>query len=69
MQKMNRSTFAAAASEAGLTERMAMKVFDETADHFEKALDEAAGRMVEDGFKEVEKLKSEILRCGGYSRI
>ncbi len=69
MQKMNRSTFAAAASEAGLTERMAMKVFDETADHFEKALDEAAGRMVEDGFKEVEKLKSEILRCGGYGRI
>ena len=69
MQKMSRSTFAAAASETGLTERMAMKIFDETADHFEKALTEAAGKMVGDGFKEVERLKNEILKCGGYSRI
>ena len=69
IQKMSRSTFAAAASEAGLTERMEMKIFDETADHFEKNLTEAAGKMAEDGFKEAGKLKEGILKCGGYGRV
>ena len=69
MQKMNRSSFAAAAAEAGLTERIAMKIFDETADHFEKALTEAAGKMTAAGYKDAEKLKNEILKCGGYGRI
>ncbi|MCR4837307.1 MAG: hypothetical protein K5897_00010 [Eubacterium sp.] len=69
MQKMNRSSFAAAAAEAGLTEQIAMKIFDETADHFEKALTEAAGKMTAAGYKDAEKLKNEILKCGGYGRI
>ena len=63
------SSFAAAAAEAGLTERIAMKIFFFSSDQFEKALTEAAGKMTAAGYKEAEKLKNEILKCGGYGRI
>ena len=62
LSKMNRSTFAAAAAEAGLTERMAMKIFDETADVFEKSLSEATKTLEAAGFTKAGELKEKILR-------
>ena len=67
--KMNRSTFGKASEEAGFTERMALSIFDEVADHFEKALDEAVSELCESGFSEAAVIKEKILSCGGYGRI
>ena len=69
MDKMNRSTFGKASEEVGLTERMALSIFDEVADHFEKALDGAASELCESGFSEAVAMKDKILTCGGYGKI
>jgi HipA N-terminal domain len=66
---MNRDTFKNAASEAGITERMAMKLFDEAADDFENALSRAAEKLQETGISGVKELKRKILKNGGYRNI
>ena len=66
LQKMNRSLFAHAASEAGIAERMAMKIFDETADIFESALSEAAETLEASGFHKAVELKKKILEKAYY---
>lgn len=67
LQRMNRSTFASAAAEAGLTERMALKIFDETADVFEDALSEAADILEVSGFSQVRDLQERIIKNSGLS--
>ena len=58
-----------AASEAGITERIAMKIFDEAADDFENALSRAAEKLMDTGISGVKELKSKILENGGYRNI
>ena len=67
LQRMNRSTFASAAAEAGLAERMAMRIFDETADVFEDSLSEAADILEVSGFSQVRDLKERIIKNSGLS--
>ena len=69
IEKMNRNTFATASGEAGLSQRLALKIFDELADGFENALKKAAAEMSESGFKDANKLKNKIKRCGGYNNL
>lgn len=69
IEHMNRSTFIDAAAEAGITERMAMKIFDEAADDFENALSRAAEKLKDTGISGVKELKSKILENGGYRNI
>ena len=69
IERMNRSTFIDAASEAGITERIAMKIFDEAADDFENALSRAAVKLKDTGISGVKELKSKILENGGYRNI
>ena len=69
IDRMNRSTFIDAAAEAGITERIAMKIFDEAADDFENALSRAAEKLKDTGISGVKELKSKILENGGYRNI
>ena len=69
INKVNRKSFETAASEAGLSEHMAMKIFDETADGFESALKKAAGLLRGTGVKGLKDMKSKILEFGGYKNL
>ena len=69
INKVNRKSFETAASEAGLSEHMAMKIFDETADSFEFALKKAAGLLRGTGVKGLKDMKSKILEFGGYRNL
>ena len=69
INKVNRKSFETAASEAGLSEHMAMKIFDETADGFESALKKAAGLLRGTGVKGLKDMKSKILEFGGYRNL
>lgn len=69
INKVNRKSFETAASEAGLSEYMAMKIFDETADGFEAALKKAAGLLRGTGVKGLKDMKSKILEFGGYRNL
>ena len=69
INKVNRKSFKTAASEAGLSEHMAMKIFDETADGFESALKKAAGLLRGTGVKGLKDMKSKILEFGGYRNL
>lgn len=69
IDRINRRTFASAASECGLTERMALKCFDEVADRFESAVDKASDELYDMGFTDSGKLKKEIMKHCGYTNI
>lgn len=69
INKVNRKSFETAASEAGLSEHMAMKIFDETADGFESALKKSAGLLRGTGVKGLKDMKSKILEFGGYRNL
>ena len=69
INKVNRSSFEEASSEAGLSKNMAMKIFDETADGFENALNKAAGFLRGTGVKGVKDMKNRILESGGYKKL
>lgn len=59
------SCFEAAAQEAGLGRRLAMRCYEELCGGFEKALGEAANRLTGDGFSGAEALREKILLTGG----
>lgn len=68
-KSIKRDTFKEAAKEAGLTEKVALKIFDEIADGFEKALNKASDNLNETEISGVEKLKNKILESSGYRNI
>ncbi len=69
IDRINRSTFAIASKDAGLSERIALKIFDEVADGFEKALNDAAEVVAESGFDCIGKLKNKIKKSSGYRNL
>ncbi|MBR4755217.1 MAG: type II toxin-antitoxin system HipA family toxin [Lachnospiraceae bacterium] len=64
IRKADRRSFAAASVEAGLSERMALSIFDQMSDGFEKALDDAAESLANDGFDQAVVMKEKILIHG-----
>ena len=69
IERMSRNTFASAAGECGLTERIVLKSFDEVADSFENALKKSADYLYETGFKDVKKMSGNILKTGGFGKL
>ena len=69
IERMSRNTFASAAGECGLTERIALKSFDEVADSFENALKKSADYLYETGFKDVKEMSGNILKTGGFGKL
>lgn len=69
IDQIKRSTFASAAGECGLTERIALKCFDEVADSFESAITKASEKLYDKGFKDSKKLKKDIMKHCGYSSL
>ncbi|MCR5227200.1 MAG: HipA domain-containing protein [Eubacterium sp.] len=69
IDRINRSTFAIASKDAGLSERIALKIFDEVADGFEKALNDAVEVVAESGFESIGKLKNKIKKSSGYRNL
>jgi serine/threonine-protein kinase HipA len=69
IERMSRNTFASAAGECGLTERIALKSFDEVADSFENALKKSADHLYEMGFKDVKEMSGNILKNGGFGKL
>ena len=63
---IKRSSFIEAAKEAGLTERIALRIFDEVADGLEKALEKASELLKETEIPGIDKLKNNILESSGY---
>ncbi len=61
IDRIGRDSFARAASEIGLSEKMVLATFDEMANSFEKALNAAAEEMAENGFEETIGLKQRIM--------
>ena len=69
IEKIGRSSFAKAADEIGMSEKMVLSVFDDMADSFEIALNDAAVEMTDLGFGQAKALETEILQSGGYRNI
>ena len=69
INKVKRNSFEEASSEAGLSKNMAMKIFDETADGFETALNKASGLLRGTGVKGIKDMKNRILESGGYKNL
>ena len=65
LDDISRDSFRAAAREAGLGERMAMRRFDEMAARFRKALHESATELVHDGYLKAAELEERILDTTG----
>ncbi len=65
IRKADRRSFAAASVEAGLSERMALSIFDQMSDGFEKALNDAAESLANDGFDQAVVMKEKILSVTG----
>lgn len=63
---IKRSSFIEAAKEARLTERIALRIFDEVADGLEKALEKASELLKETEIPGIDKLKNNILESSGY---
>ena len=66
---VTRDHFAAAAAEAGLSRKIALRHFDEMADRFENALKEAANQLAEMGYETAKNIEEKILKNGGYARL
>ena len=69
IERINRSCFIDAAREAGLGSRMAMKRFDQLADAFESALNEATLEISEQGFPRAADFSKRILARCGYRNL
>ncbi len=69
IRRMNRSTFANASDEIGMTMNQTLKIFDEVAAGFESALSKAAETLMAAGFPGVAGLKDMILETGGYGNV
>ena len=65
LDDISRDSFRAAAREAGLGERMAMRRFDAMAARFRKALHESAAELVHDGYPKAAELEKRILDTVG----
>ena len=65
LDDISRDSFRAAAREAGLGERMAMRRFDAMAARFRKALHESATELVHDGYLKAAELEERILDTAG----
>ena len=61
--------FIDAASEIGLSKKIAMGRFDKIANEFESAINEACKRMENEGYQDVRKIKEMILRKGGFGHM
>lgn len=66
---ITREHFSNAASDAGLSKKIALKHFDTFADGFEKALDEMSVQLVEAGYPKAKDIKEQILRNSGYAHL
>lgn len=66
---ITRTHFAEAASEAGLSKKLALKRFDTLVDGFENALDEISIQLSESGYPNAKAIKEQILQHGGYSHL
>ncbi|SEQ91457.1 serine/threonine-protein kinase HipA [Lachnospiraceae bacterium NE2001] len=69
IDRINRSTFVTASKEVGISERIALKIFDEVADGFEKAINDAAETIAESGFENIKSLKTKIKKSSGYRNL
>ena len=69
IEKIKRNNFEAAAGQIGMPTKLAMNIFDDTADEFEKALDSAAEELFNVGFDDVEALRKDIILKGGYRNL
>ena len=69
IERLNRASFSSAAATVGIPERLAMKIFDETAEGFEDALSRASAELGEKGFGDADKMQADIIRKGGYANL
>ena len=69
IDEISRDDFAAAAEEAGIGRRMALRRLDRLCDGFEEALKHAAGLLRDAGFANVTEIGEKILATGGYRRL
>jgi serine/threonine-protein kinase HipA len=69
LDEIDRTSFREAANECGLGERFAIKIFDDMANRFEKALDTASNKLAEEGFENVVEIKRRVLDNCGYSGL
>ena len=69
VNRIKRSSFSEASKEAGISERIALKILDDTAEGFEKALSESAEELFNEGFTETLELKKLILERSGYRNL
>lgn len=67
LDKIDRTSFEAAAKEAGLGRRLAMRRFDDLHERFEDALKAATEVLEAQGFKTIGNLRERILDLGGYA--
>ena len=69
VDEVTEDSFRAAAKEAGIAERMAMRRFDAVRKKFREALEASAAELEEKGFYRAANLKERILASGGIGRI
>ncbi len=67
LKNIKRKDFEAAADEAGIGKKIALKHFDDLANGFEAAIKEAVYMAKENGFKNAGKLSEKFVRAGGYA--
>ncbi|MBE5970679.1 MAG: type II toxin-antitoxin system HipA family toxin [Lachnospiraceae bacterium] len=66
LEKIKRKSFETLAEEVGLSTKTVLSAFDNIADKLEKAFEDAAKELKNKGFKDVGKMKKNILKTGGY---
>lgn len=69
IKRMNRQVFAKASDETGMTEKLSMKIFDEVAEGFEKALQKTSEALAASGFEEAKGFAQRIIENSGYRNI
>ena len=69
LDRIDRRCFEKAAARAGLGRTMAMRRFDRLADGLEKALQDAADELTQQGLSGVSEIKERILERGGYRNL
>ena len=69
LSSISRASFAAAASEAGFSRRIALQHFDRMAEALVPALESAAGEIEAVGIKHAAEIKDRILQKGGIAQL
>lgn len=69
LDEIKRATFADAAREIGLGQRMAMQRFDAMADKFERALRQSAEELADAGYESAIGIMEDVLKTGGIRNI